>query len=150
MIKYSPESPILLVIMARSGVPIYTKIIEQEWKVNEELFSSFLSAFNSFSEEVFSQQLDRANFGKYTILITGTPPIMTCYVFEGQSYSVQQKFSKFNTILQRNEELWKKFKLSERTGRVIQQNSNPTLERLVDHFLNNDLDKFQLSDENKK
>ncbi|MHA1474273.1 MAG: tetratricopeptide repeat protein [Promethearchaeota archaeon] len=148
--EYSPESPILLVIMARSGVPIYTKIIEQEWKVNEELFSSFLSAFNSFSEEVFSQQLDRANFGKYTILITGTPPIMTCYVFEGQSYSVQQKFSKFNTILQRNEELWKKFKLSERTGRVIQQNSNPTLERLVDHFLNNDLDKFQLSDENKK
>ena len=133
--------------MTQSGVPIYTKIIDQEWKVNEELFSGFLSAFNSFSEEVFSQHLDRANFGKYTILITGSPPIMTCYVFEGQSYSVQQKFSSFNEILQHNEKLWKKLALSERTGRVIQQNSIPALERLVDHFLNKDLAQFQFSNE---
>jgi len=148
--EYSPETPIILVIMTQSGVPIYTKIIDQEWKVNEELFSGFLSAFNSFSVEVFSQHLDRANFGKYTILITGSPPIMTCYVFEGQSYSVQQKFSSFNEILQHNEKLWRKLELSERTGRVIQQNSNPALERLVDHFLNKDLAKFQFSDEDKK
>jgi len=146
--EYSPETPVILVIMAQSGVPIYTKIIDQEWKVNEELFSSFLSAFNSFSEEVFSQKLDRANFGKYTILITGSPPIMICYAFEGQSYSVQKKFSRINEILQGNEKLWKKLEHSERTGRIIQQNSIPALERLVNHFLNNNLAKFQFSDEN--
>jgi len=147
--EYSPETPVILVIMAQSGVPIYTKIIDQEWKVNEELFSSFLSAFNSFSEEVFSQQLDRANFGKYTILITGIPPFMICYVFEGQSYSVQQKFSSFNEILHHNEKLWKELERSERSGRIIQQNSNPALEKLVDQLLNNNLTKFQFSDEDK-
>ena len=114
--------------------------------MNEELFSGFLSAFNSFSDEIFSQGLDRANFGKYTILMTKIPPFMMCYVFEGQSYSVQKKFSSFNEILQRNEKLWKKLKLSERTGRVIQQNSNPTLESLVDHFLNDNLAEFQFTD----
>lgn len=131
----TPESPILFLIMGESGVPVYTKIVDPEWKVNEELFSSFLSAFNSFSHEVFSQQLDRANFGKYTILITGISPFMTCYVFEGQSYSVQQKFSSFNEAFKQNEELWKFLTLSERIGRVIQPNSNPALEMLVDNLV---------------
>ncbi len=147
---YKPESPIMLLIMTQSGIPIYNKILNEEWRVNEELFSGFLSAFNSFSDEIFSQGLDRANFGKYTILITGIPPFMVCYVFEGQSYLVQQKFSHFNESLHGNEKLWKKLESSGRIGLVIQQNSIIALEKLVDHFLNNDLAKFQFFDEESK
>jgi len=35
----TPESPILLLIMADSGIPLYTQIFNKEWKFEEELFN---------------------------------------------------------------------------------------------------------------
>ena len=64
---------------------------------------------------------------------------MTCYVFEGESYSVQQKFSSFNELLQQSNQLMKDLNFSDRTGRVIQLKSNPPLEKLVDDLVKNDL-----------
>ncbi len=127
----SPESPILLLIMANSGIPLYTKIFNKEWKINEELFSGFLSAFNSFSDEIFSEGLDRASFGKYTIFMTGMPPFMSCYVFEGQSFLAHQKFSKFNETVHDTEQIWKKLNSANRTGEVIKDHSSGGLGQLV-------------------
>ena len=133
----SPESPIVLLIMANSGIPLYTKIFNKEWKFNEELFSGFLSAFNSFSDEIFSEGLDRANFGKYTILMTGMTPFMSCYVFEGQSFQAKKKFSKFNETLHETEQIWKKLTSSIRTGQVIKDNDSGGLGNLVKSIFNN-------------
>ncbi len=127
----SPESPILLLIMAKSGIPLYTKIFNNEWKINEELFSGFLSAFNSFSDEIFSEGLDRANFGKFTILMTGMPPFMSCYVFEGQSFLAHQKFSKFNETINESDQIWKILTSSNRTGLVIKDDASEGLGKLV-------------------
>jgi len=127
----SPESPILLLIMANSGIPLYTKIFNKEWKINEELFSGFLSAFNSFSDEIFSEGLDRANFGKYTILMTDMAPFMSCYVFKGQSFLAHQKFLKFNETLHESEQIWKKLTSSNRTGEVIRDDASGGLGELV-------------------
>ncbi|MHA1522316.1 MAG: tetratricopeptide repeat protein [Promethearchaeota archaeon] len=129
--KLSPESPILLLIMAKSGIPLYTKIFNKEWKINEELFSGFLSAFNTFSSEIFSEGLDRACFGKFTILMTGMPPFMSCYVFEGQSFLANQKFLKFNETIHETETIWKILTSSDRTGQVIKDNASGGLEELV-------------------
>ncbi|MHA1619431.1 MAG: tetratricopeptide repeat protein [Promethearchaeota archaeon] len=127
----SPESPILLLIMAKSGLPLYTKIFTKEWKIKEGLFSSFLSAFNSFSNEIFSEGLDRANFGKFTILMTGLPPFMSCYVYEGQSFQAQQKFSKFNEDLHGSEQIWKTLTSAEQIGQVINDDVCEGLGQLV-------------------
>ncbi|MHA1675507.1 MAG: tetratricopeptide repeat protein [Promethearchaeota archaeon] len=127
----SPESPILLLIMAKSGIPLYTKIFNKEWKINEELFSGFLSAFNTFSSEIFSEGLDRANFGKFTILMTGMPPFMSCYVFEGQSFLAHQKFSKFNETVHASEQIWNNLQFSDRTGNVIRDDASDGLGNLV-------------------
>jgi hypothetical protein len=127
----SPESPILLLIMAKSGLPLYTKIFTKEWNIKEGLFSSFLSAFNSFSNEIFSEGLDRANFGKFTILMTGLPPFMSCYVYEGQSFQAQQKFSKFNEDLHGSEQIWKTLTSAEQIGQVINDDMCEGLGQLV-------------------
>jgi len=129
--EISPESPILLLIMANSGIPLYTKIFNNEWKISEDLFSGFLSAFNGFSNEIFSEGLDRANFGKFTILMTGMPPFMSCYVFEGQSFLAHQKFSKFNENIHESEQIWKKLNSANRTGQLIKDNASEGLEKLV-------------------
>ncbi len=127
----SPESPILLIIMAKSGIPIYTKIFDKEWEISEDLFSGFLSAFNGFTNEIFSEGLDRANFGKFTILMTGMPPFMSCYVFKGQSFLAHQKFSKFNENIHESEQIWKKLNSADRTGLVIKDNAGEGLGKLV-------------------
>jgi len=117
--------------MADSGIPLYTQIFNKEWKFEEELFSGFLSAFNSFSDEIFSEGLDRASFGKYTILMSSMPPFMSCYVFIGQSFLAHQKFLKFNENIHESEQLWKILISANRTGRVIKNESSSTLENLV-------------------
>ena len=129
--KSQAESPILLIIMSNSGIPIYTKIFSQEWKITEELFGGFLSAFNSFSDEIFSEGLDRAQFGKYTILMKALPSIMTCYVFEGQSFLARQKFTKFNEILPVSDRIWDILTKSCRTGQLIHDNTGNGLGKLV-------------------
>ena len=127
----SAESPILLLIMAKSGIPLYTKIFNKEWEISEDLFSGFLSAFNGFSNEIFSEGLDRANLGRFTILMTGIPPFMSCYVFEGQSFLAHQKFSKFNETINNSEQILKNLNSSNRTGLVIKDNTGEGLGKLV-------------------
>ncbi len=127
----TPESPILLLVMTNSGISIYTKIFNKEWEISENLCSSFLSAFNTFSKQIFSEGLDRANFGKYTILMTRTPPLIVCYVFEGQSFLAQQKFSKFIETLHESEQIWKKLTSSNRIGLLIKENAYEGLGKLV-------------------
>ena len=126
-----PESPILLLIMAKSGLPLYTKIFSKNWKFKEGLFSSFLSAFNSFSTEIFSERLDRANFGKFTILMTGMPPFRSCYVFEGHSRLAQQKFAQFNESLHASEPILHRLTMADHSGRVIQDDMGEGLGQLV-------------------
>ncbi len=125
------ESPIFILIMANSGIPLYTKIFSKELEITEELFSGFLSAFNTFSDEIFSEGLDRANFGKYTILMTSLPPFRSCYVFKGQSFLAQQKFSQFNEKLYNSEQIWKKLTSANRTGQVIKDDASKGLGQLV-------------------
>ncbi len=127
----SAETPLLLLIMADSGIPLYTKIFNNEWQIEEELFGGFLSAFNSFSDEIFSEGLDRANFGKYMILMKTIPPFMSCYVFEGQSFLAHQKFSKFNDNIHESEQIWKKLTSADRTGLVIKDDAGEGLGKLV-------------------
>ena len=129
--KISPESPLCLLIMADSGIPLYTKIFNNEWQVEEDLFSGFLSAFNSFSDEIFSEGLDRANFGKYTILMNDMHPFMTCYVFEGQSFLALQKFSKFNENIKESKQIWEILTSAKRIGKIIKGNNSEMLGNII-------------------
>ncbi|MHA1746557.1 MAG: tetratricopeptide repeat protein [Promethearchaeota archaeon] len=127
----SSESPMVLLIMAKSGLPLYTKIFSKDWKFSEGLFSGFLSAFNNFSAQIFSEGLDRANFGKFTILMTGLPPFRSCYVYEGHSFLAQQKFSQFNASIQKSEQIWQKLTSADRSGQIIRGDPGEGLGQLV-------------------
>jgi len=132
----SLETPMVVMIMAESGIPIYTKIFSEDWKIEEQLFSGFLTAFNSFSSEIFSEGLDRANFGKYTILMTDITPFRSCYVFEGQSFLAQQKFSEFNGTIKNTEPIWEKLTSSSKRGRIIRDDPSGGIGELVKSLFN--------------
>ena len=52
----------VLNILNENGIVFYSKSFASEWIVDENLFGAFISAFHSFSGEIFSENLDRAKF----------------------------------------------------------------------------------------
>ncbi|MHA1256864.1 MAG: tetratricopeptide repeat protein [Promethearchaeota archaeon] len=68
-LESSGQQPVSLLILAAGGVLLFSYPFSDEWKQDADLFGSFLSAFSTFSDEFFSQGLDRAKFGEETILL---------------------------------------------------------------------------------
>ncbi len=76
--KRSEEDPMSITLIRSDGGLILHYSFTTDWGVDETLFSGFLTAFNSFSDELFAESLDRANFGQYTILMNMVDTIRLC------------------------------------------------------------------------
>ena len=126
-----PEAGPLVSSIKESGIPVFSKTFADEWKVNEELFGGFLTAFNSFSDEIFSKGFDRAIFGDYAILMQSLHPFMMSYIFKGQSYLAKQRFSHFCEQIKSNGLIWREMLQSRKTGRFLRAKQIPVLERLL-------------------
>ncbi|GAG84752.1 unnamed protein product, partial [marine sediment metagenome] len=63
-LESSGQQPESLLILAAGGVLLFSYPFSDEWKQDDDLFGSFLSAFVTFSDEFFSQGLDRAKLRK--------------------------------------------------------------------------------------
>ncbi|MFW9949755.1 MAG: hypothetical protein ACFFKA_06480 [Candidatus Thorarchaeota archaeon] len=107
-----------------------------EWKQDDDLFGSFLSAFSMFSDEFFSQGLDRAKFGEETLLLQSSGSFSFCYLFRGQTYFAKQKLEKFVEVIQTNPELWKTLEKFESSSQVAELDDLPHMETVIkDIFL---------------
>jgi len=125
------EEPILLMIIAEGGVLIFSYPFSEEWKFDDELFGGFLTAFNSISDEIFSEGLDRVKFGKQTVLMEQLADFSICYLFKGQTYIAQQKLTKFTEEVQNNKSLWQSLEHHYRTSQVLELKDSPQLESLI-------------------
>ena len=129
--ELSDEEPVLLIIISEGGVPMFSKIFVKDQAFEDHLFGGFISAINSFVSEKFSEGLDRAIFGEYTLLMNSVSPFLTCYVFKGQSYSAQQRIKYFIEELQKEKKVWQTFKKYQQLNMEIQVNDIPSLESLI-------------------
>ncbi|GAG54607.1 unnamed protein product [marine sediment metagenome] len=100
------EQSTVLLILSEGGVLVFSYPFSDEWRVDEDLFSSFLSAFASFGTEFFSKGLDRVKFGDDILLMESIGSISFCYLYKGQTYLAKQKLVKFIEELQGNSLLW--------------------------------------------
>jgi tetratricopeptide (TPR) repeat protein len=117
------EDPLLLLIVTEGGVPAFSHAFSKDWHFSDELFSGFLSSFDSISKEVFSEGLDRAKFGEYTIIISSYGKFLICYLFKGQSYYAKQKLGYFTDHVK----------------------TTPSVEQILNHFLK-DFQTIQLEE----
>ncbi|MHA1480903.1 MAG: tetratricopeptide repeat protein, partial [Candidatus Thorarchaeota archaeon] len=76
------EDPVSVLILDESGLCLFSKTYS-EVALNQDLVGAFLSAFEMFCDELFSQSFDRAKFGKYTLILEISNPLIVCYVFKG-------------------------------------------------------------------
>ena len=125
------EESVVILIISTGGTPIFSQSFAEGWSFQDHLFGGFLSAINSFSGEMFSQGLDRAIFGEYTILINSVSPFIICYLFKGQSFLAQQRMKQFIDTIQTDKKIWETIKKYYEAHRLIQETDLPSLDILV-------------------
>jgi tetratricopeptide (TPR) repeat protein len=127
------EEPILLLIMSNSGVTYFSHLFISNWDYTD-LFSSFMSAFNTFSDEIFSKSIDRIRIGENTILINPVGFFLTCYVIKGQSYPALQKLTRFTEAIKANSEIWQALNKSFKTSEMLELDKPPALKTVIDEI----------------
>ncbi|MFX1455890.1 MAG: hypothetical protein ACFFDB_11005 [Promethearchaeota archaeon] len=127
------EEPILLLIMDSSGVTYFNYPFLPDWDYSD-LFSAFMSAFNTFSDEIFSKSIDRIKIGENTILINPIEPFLTCYVIKGKSYPALQKLTRFSEAIRANSEIWQTLNKSVKTSEMLEIDKPPALKTVIDEI----------------
>jgi len=125
------EEPVMLLILGEGGILLFSYPFSEEVKIEGDLFGGFLSAITAFSDEVFSEGLDRAKFGQYTILMKDIADFSFCYVFKGQTYLAQKKFSVFIEDFQTNDSMMETLKKFDQTSQVIELKDFPFFEGFI-------------------
>ncbi|MHA1678838.1 MAG: tetratricopeptide repeat protein [Promethearchaeota archaeon] len=102
------ELPMGFNILNENGTVFFSKSFAPEWIADENLIGAFISAFHSFSGEIFSENFDRAKFGEYYILVRTESPILFCYIYKGHSYHAIQKLDELIKKLKEKTPVWEK------------------------------------------
>ena len=129
--ELSDEEPVHLLIVSEGGTPFFSQSFIEDESFEDDIFGSFFTAINSFINEKFSEGLDRASFGEYTLLMNSASPFLMCYVYKGQSYSAQQRLRYLIENLQSDNELWGAFEKYFQLNQEIQLKDIPSLEVLI-------------------
>ena len=127
------EEPILLLIMGQDGVSYFNHSFVDNWNF-DDIFSSFMSAFNSFSSEIFAKSIDRIKIDENVILIIPVDIFLVCYVIKGQSYPALQKLTRFSDAIKWNTEISEALKRSATTGEELDLNNPPSLGEVVNEI----------------
>jgi tetratricopeptide (TPR) repeat protein len=125
------ETPVLLLVVSEGGNPIFSQSFVEDQSFEDHLFGGFFTAINSFISEKFSEGLDRATFGEYTLLMNPVSPFLMCYVFKGQSYSAQTRINYFIDRIQKDKPIWQIFEKFYQLNKEIQLKDVPSLELLI-------------------
>ena len=132
--KLTHEMPVLLLIIGEGGFPLFSNPFTKDWSFEDDLISGFLSAFNSFSGELFAKRLDRAKFGEYTLLMQSVNSYSICYLFKGQTYLANQKLTKFVESVQNSDFIWETMNKFYKANRVIELKDHPSFKSLIDEI----------------
>ena len=127
------EDPILLIIMDEAGNAYLNHTFIEDWD-HSDLFSQFMSAFNSFSSEVFSKTIDRIKIGENIISINPVEPFLACYVSKGQSYPAIKKLKKFSDSIKAKSEIWEKLNTAAKTHQELTVDNLPLLGDVINEI----------------
>ena len=125
------EKPVYLLIISQGGIPFFSQSFTNDKKFEEHLFGGFFITLNSFIMENFSEGLNRASFGEYTLLMNDLSPFLLCYIFKGQSYSAQKRIISFLNEIKNDRETWKSLNEFYQMNREIGIKDIPHLELLI-------------------
>jgi len=130
-IKLSEEEPITIFIISEGGNPVFSHSFNENLKYESHLFGGFLTTIDYFIKEMFSEGLDRAVFGDYTLLMKSIPPFFIIYVFKGDSYYALQRIHYFTDKIQTNTSIWNNLIKRFQQNKSIQLEDIPSFDLLL-------------------
>ena len=125
------EEAVLLLIVSEGGIPFFSHAFTEDKSFESHLFGGFLTTIDYFIKETFSEGLDRAIFGEYTLLMKSIPPFFVSYIFKGDSYYAIQKLDYFINHIQKEEDIWQNFLKSFQLNQTIHLSDIPVLDSLI-------------------
>jgi len=129
--KVSEEQPIIILIITQDGDIMFKHCFNDEENFDSHLLGGFITTIDYFMKEVFSEGLDRAVFGDYTLLMKYLQPFYITYIFSGDSYYAHQKIKYFTENLKKIDEIWEDLIFNFKSSKSIHLNDNRLLESLI-------------------
>ena len=138
------EQPVLLTIISKKGSMIFSNPFTADMTFDVNRIGDFLSSFNTFSDQIFSESLDRVKFLDFTLILKEINSFIICYMFKGQSYSAQQKLLHFSNALTNQGNIIKILNSSAQSGPPLSIKEIPLIEELISESFLSDPQKFQV------
>jgi len=129
--ELSDEEPVLLLIISEGGIPLFSRSFIKEKSIDSQIFGGFLTTIDYFIKEMFSEGLDRAMFGEYTLLVKSVPPFFITYIFKGDSYYANQKIKYFIDSIQDKELIWQNLVKFNQINKSVRKEDIPLLDSLI-------------------
>ncbi|MFW9973589.1 MAG: hypothetical protein ACFFDF_25640, partial [Candidatus Odinarchaeota archaeon] len=129
--EISKEDPVMLLILTEGGNLLFSKKFIEDFSFEDDILGGFLTTVNYIISEVFSEGLDRAIFGKYTLLMMPIEPFLICYIFKGHSYFANHKIKNFLDSIKNDSFIWQSLQNFFQKSKSIQVESIPSLESLI-------------------
>ncbi|MHA2093821.1 MAG: tetratricopeptide repeat protein [Candidatus Hodarchaeales archaeon] len=117
--KAIPEKPEMLLIITEGGMTLFTHHFHPEDRIKSQLVGGFLSAIDSFSNEIFSSSIERVNLGEFRLIFHSHLFLTFAYVFKGESYSAIKKMKSLISSLESVDDIWNSFKENVKTGKLL-------------------------------
>ncbi|MFX1388677.1 MAG: tetratricopeptide repeat protein, partial [Promethearchaeota archaeon] len=129
--EISKEDSVMLLILTEGGNLLFSKKFVEDFSFEENIIGGFLTTVNYIISEVFSEGLDRAVFGQYTLLMMRLKPFLVCYIFKGYSYFAHRKIKQFIESIQNDNLIWQSLENFSQMSKFVQAESIPSLESLI-------------------
>jgi tetratricopeptide (TPR) repeat protein len=142
-VKVEAEQPIVLIIMTGDGNPILINHFTVDMVIDDDRLGEFLSSYNIYCNQIFSKTFDRMKLGQYTVLINAVNGFSICYLFQGKTYSAQQKVKFFSEALIKDIQIIEVLKSANNKGKMIEVSDNPHIEELIVKSFMSDLRLFR-------
>jgi tetratricopeptide (TPR) repeat protein len=129
--EVSKEDPVMILILTEGGNLVFSKKFMEDFSFEDDILGGFLTTVNYIISEIFSEGLDRAVFGQYTLLMMPLQPFLVCYIFKGASYYAQHKIKNFLDSVQNDKLIWQSLQKFFQKSKSVQLHSIPSLESLI-------------------
>lgn len=138
------EQPVLLTIISKEGYMVFSNPFTADMTFDADRIGDFLSSFNTFSDQIFYEHLDRVKFIDYTILMKALDSLTISYIFKGKSYLAQQKLTHFFETIKNNTNITKTLKSAIQNKQILGIKEIPLIEDLITESFLSDPQTFQV------
>jgi len=138
------EQPVLLTIISKEGYMLFSNPFTADMTFDADRIGDFLSSFNTLSDQIFYENLDRVKFIDYTILMKALDSLTISYIFKGKSYLAQQKLTHFFEAIKINSKIIKTLNSAIQNKQILGIKEIPLIEELITESFLSDPQNFQV------